>query len=175
MVSCARICRRAARTTTRSAPTRDGGARVAGPARLSDPTLGYWIAMLQGMDAIWTDIGPGQMPADLRVAHPERAGRAADAGWPVAWPVARLVDQPWGGGCDAALDRRRPRQHPDRRAPPAVAPAITDWLAGKAQATPLPADDVVPYQTALARLGVFGRRSGDHPGPDRPVLRGAGG
>ena len=124
------------------------------PRGFPTPTLGYWIAMLQGMDAIWTDIGPGQMPADLRVLilsgpdEPQtRGGRL----------LGRLHDWWTSRGVEdvtlRSIDGVRANILIDAPRLP-VAPAITDWLAGKAQATPLPADDVVPYQTALARLGV---------------------
>lgn len=124
------------------------------PRGFPTPTLGYWIAMLQGMDAIWTDIGPGQMPADLRVlilSGPEepqtRGGRL----------LGRLHDWWTSRGVSdvtlRSIDGVRANILIDAPRLP-VAPAITDWLAGAAQAMPLPKDESVPYQMALARLGV---------------------
>jgi len=124
------------------------------PRGFPTPTLGYWLAKLQGMDAIWTDIGPGEMPADLRVlilSGPEepqtRGGRLLgrlEEWWHsrgVADVTLRSID-----GVRANILIDAPRLP--------VVPAITDWLNGGTAAAPPRSDPQLPYQSALARLGV---------------------
>ncbi|WP_417628273.1 serine aminopeptidase domain-containing protein [Pararhodobacter aggregans] len=124
------------------------------PRGFPTPTLGYWIAMLQGMDAIWTDIGPGQMPADVRVLilsgpdEPQTRGGRLSGRLRDWWHSRGVADVTLRSieGVRANILIDAPRLP--------VAPAITDWLSGTANPTPLPVDDAVPYQTALAQLGV---------------------
>ncbi|PWK62933.1 alpha-beta hydrolase superfamily lysophospholipase [Roseicyclus mahoneyensis] len=124
------------------------------PRGFPTPTLGYWIAMLQGMDAIWTDIGPGEMPADLRVLilsgpdDPQTRGGRLSGRLRDWWHSRGVADVTLRSieGVRANILIDAPRLP--------VAPAITEWLSGTSDATPLPQDDAVPYQTALARLGV---------------------
>ncbi|ROU03906.1 serine aminopeptidase domain-containing protein [Histidinibacterium lentulum] len=126
------------------------------PRGFPTPTLGYWIAMLTGMDAIWTGTGPGELAPDLRVlilTGPEepqtRGGRLLGRlqGW---WRDRGVTDV-----AVRSIDGVRANILIDAPRLPVV-PAIVDWLDGGAAtvATAPQADPQVPYDTALARLGV---------------------
>lgn len=124
------------------------------PRGFPTPTLGYWIAKLTGMDAIWTDIGPGELPADLRVlilSGPEepqtRGGRllARLEGW---WHSRGITDVTL-----QMIDGVRANILIDAPRLPVV-PAITDWLDGGAATSPIVQDLAVPYEAALTQLGV---------------------
>lgn len=130
------------------------------PRGFPTPTLDYWRTVLPGLDGVWRRIGPGDLPADLRVlllSGPDdpqlRGGRLAPQ--VLAWFAER-------GIADASLrliEGVRANILIDAPRLPVV-PSVLDWLAAPAprpaSATPAPAGDDTggAYATALATLGV---------------------
>jgi len=99
------------------------------PRGFPTPTLGYWQALLPGMQSVWSDLAPGSLPADLRVlllTGPEdpqmRGGRLGPqvSGWFAARGVPdtrlTLIE---GVRANVLIDAPRLP----------VVPAILDWYA----------------------------------------------
>jgi len=120
------------------------------PRGFPTPTLGYWLSVLPGIQASWSDQGRGPVPADLRVLiltgpdDPQtRGGRLVPR--MLDWFAARGV----ADARAAMLDGVRANILIDAGHLP-VAPAVLDWFAG--QAAPQPARPAAPPQPAARDL-----------------------